>query len=248
VDLLGPFDMRDLHSLKCWFASTYQVSEKGQVEGNQPRRQLGEGTATEKPISGQVFRDIKLDENMNEIIEHHMIHNVTGLPRCSNCNMSIAFSSAQECTKETHDEAKIIPSLSDLTYSTDDEGNTGVKWQEFIADSEHPAGEQFLAFAKNVFEDPTQVQDSKFSVFFYDKEGELVACSFLQPVLSDKDKELASKILAIISAEISSATEIEEDGANPTPGECGNNAGSLMMFSFLPMTVLSAAAFVFFSS
>jgi hypothetical protein len=59
VDLLGPFDMRDLHSLKCWLASTYQVSEKGQVEGNQPRRQLGEGTATEKPISGQVFRDIK---------------------------------------------------------------------------------------------------------------------------------------------------------------------------------------------
>jgi hypothetical protein len=159
--------------------------------------------------------------------------------------MSIAFSSAQECTKETHDEAKIIPSLSDLTYSTDDEGNTGVKWQEFIADSEHPAGEQFLAFAKNVFEDPTQVQDSKFSVFFYDEEGELVACSFLQPILSEEVKELAAKILAIIADDLDSMSS----GYEGTPiGEGENSAGSLSyMFSFLPI-VVSVAACVFFSS
>lgn len=41
------------------------------------------------------------------------------------------------------------------------------------------------------------------------------------------------------------SSEIEEDGATPI-SEGGNNAGSLML-SFLPI-VVSAAAFVFFSS
>ncbi len=243
VDLLGPFD---LHSLKCVAEIKAAFTASGSVHGRKDkRRQLGNETDTERLISGQVFRGIKTDGNTDEIIQHKLAHNVTGLPHCSNCNMSIAFSNAQECTKETHDEATLfIPSQSDLTYSTDDEGNTGVKHNQFITDSEHPTGEQFLAFAKNVFEDPTQVQDSKFSVFFNDEEGELVACSFLQPILSDEEKELAAKILAIINADLESMSS----GYEGTPiGEGGNNAGSLM-FSFLPMIVVSAAAFVFFSS
>ncbi len=240
VDLLGPFD---LHSLKCVaFGATWQ--EIGDVTGTQSGgRQLGNETDT-RLISGRVFRGVNTDGNTNEIIQHKLARNVTGLPPCSNCNMSIAFSSAQECTKKTHDEAKIIPSLSDLTYSTDDEGNTGVKGQEFIADSDHPTGKQFLSHTKNVFEDPTQVQDSKFSVFFYDEEGELVACSFLQPILSDEEKELAAEILAIITADLDN----EIEGATPIGGAGdGENSAGSFMFSFLTIVVVSAAACVFFS-
>jgi hypothetical protein len=160
--------------------------------------------------------------------------------------MSIAFSTAQECTKETHDEATtMIPLLSDLTYTTDDKGNTGVKHNDFIVDSGHPAGKQLLSYAQNVLDDPTQVQASSFSVFFYDVEGELVACSFLQPILSDEEKEQAAEILDIITADLESMPS----GYEGTPigvGEGGNSAGSLML-SFLPI-VVSAAACVFSSS
>ena len=87
-------------------------------------------------------------------------------------------------------------------YSADDEGNTSVKHNNFIVDSEHPAGNQFLSYTQNVDKTlhPTQVQDSNFSVFFYDEEGELVACSFLRPILSDEDKELAANILALLAS------------------------------------------------
>ncbi len=237
VDLLGPFN---LYSLKCVEGYYGAWQEGGEVTGtNGRRRQLGNETDT-RLISGRVFRGIKYDDGGKS--EHGIVHNVTGLPHCSNCNMSIAFSNAQECTKETHDEAMIIPSLSDLTYSTDDDGNTGVKHNSFIVDSDLSTGQQFLSHAKNVFADPTQVQDSGFSVFFYDREGGLVACSFLQPILSDEEKELAAKILAIITDDLDSMSS----GYERTPIGDGNSAGSLM-FSFLPI-VVSAAAFVFFSS
>ena len=253
VDLLGPFD---LHSLKCvrpCYCST------GVVTGTQDDgsgRQLGEETETVKTISGNVFRGTKYDDNMNEITEHYMTYNVTGLPRCSNCNMSLAFSNAQECTKETNDKAAMIPLLSNLTYSTDDDGNTGVKQNAFIVDSEYPAGNQFLSYTQNMHEGLPQVQESNESVFFYNTEGELVACSFLQPILSDEDKalaeELAAEMLAIISADMdenmadSISPEIVEDEATPI-GDGRNSAGSLIfMFSFLPI-VVSAAACVFFS-
>lgn len=122
VDLLGPFDVQ---RVKCVASSAMKVpflvlfaDEQGTVTGtNGRRRQLGNETDT-RLISGQIFRGIKMDDNTNEIIEHKLAYNVTGLPYCSNCNMSIAFSNAQECKKETHDEAKVIPLLSDLTYST----------------------------------------------------------------------------------------------------------------------------------
>ncbi len=242
VDLLGPFDLRGLKCVADWSATNAIQGRGDTTPVKDSTRQLGEESDTDMTISGQVLRSIKFDEN-NEIFEHGIAHNVTGLPTCSNCNMSIAFSNTQECTKETHDEATFITSLSDLTYTTDDEGNTGVKHTTFTADSEHPTGKQFLSYTKDVFEDPTQVQESTFSVFFYDKEGELVACSFLQPILSEEDEELAAEILAIISADLDSMSS----GYEGTPiGESGNYACSLM-FSFLPI-VVSAAACVFFSS
>jgi hypothetical protein len=106
-----------------------------------------------------------------------------------------------------------------------------------------------------VHEDPTQVQESRFSVFFYDKEEELVACSFLQPIISDEEKELAAEILAeilaIIKADLydnttdSISSEIEEATPIGAVGNGGNSVGN-SMFSFLPI-VVSAAACVFFS-
>ena len=133
VDLLGPFD---LHSLKDVAMILHNIiSEKGDAKGMQDgERQLGEKTGTEKLISGQVFRVVDFDCDANEVKEHHIVYDVTGLGNCPNCKMSIAFSNAQECTKETHDEARMIPLLSDLTYTTDDEGNTGVKYTNFIFD------------------------------------------------------------------------------------------------------------------
>lgn len=260
VDLLGPFDLR---SLKCvaftqggdlpsfqWAFSSGIGSVTGTKDSGGGRQLDEETTDPEKPILGHAYRGLQLDDKSYEIIGHHVAYNVTGLPPCSNCNMSIAFSTSQECTKEAHDEATMIPHLNDFTYSADDEGNTGVKHKNFIVDSEHPVGKQFLAFEKNVFEDPAQVQESTFSVFFYDTEGEeLVACSFLQAILSDEEKELAAEIFAIIHPNLenvadSISPEIEEDKVNSTPGEGGNNAGSLM-FSFLPI-VVSMAACVFF--
>ena len=247
-----------LHRLLSWGGGGvgyFSLAESGSAEGTQKRRQLSEEEGMDKNVSGYVFRGTRVNGTTDEIIQHKIAHNVTGLPPCSNCNMSIAFSNAQECTKETHDEANMIPLLSDLTYTTDDDGNTGVKGKEFIVDSEHPAGQQFLLHAKNMHEDSTQVQESNFSVFFYDEEGELIACSFLQPIVSDKDEELAAEILAMFTADLdgnmvdSISSEIEDVlNSNATPiGEGGNSAGS-SMFSFLPMIVVSAAACVFFSS
>ena len=101
------------------------------------------------------------------------------------------------------------------------------------------------------------MQESNFSVFFYDDKGELVACSFLRPILSDEDEESAAEILAIIAAEVelennitadSMSSEIEDALSNNSGNEAtpididdgGNNAGSLM-FSFLPIVVFAAA-------
>jgi hypothetical protein len=227
------------------------LSEKGDAKGTQGRRQLGEEEAMDKPIlvSGQVYRGLKLDD-ANEIFGDMIGYNVTGLPFCTDCKMSIAFSNTQECTKETHDDATIIPSLSHLKYTTDDEGNAVATHRYFSVDSERPFGKQFLSYAQNVFENPTQVQELRFTVFFYDEEGELVACSFLQPILSDEEKELAAEILAIIKANYynmtdSISSEIEEATPIGAVGNGGNSVGNLM-FSFLQI-VVSAAACVFFS-
>ena len=235
VDLLGPFDLKSAKCvgkiIACMWAS---LTMEGDVEGVQQRRKLNEeGVDTDMIISGQAFYGISYDGGVtNEITEQTLAHNITGLPRCTNnCNISIALSTSQECAKETHDGASMIPLLDDLIYNTDEEGSTGVKRQSFKVDAEHPTGEQFLMLVQNALENPTQAQELKLSTFFYDEEGELVACSFLQPTTSDEMKDLAKNILGF-------------EGVNETTpvvaADGGSSSSSTSLLSFLAIG-LSAA-------
>ena len=248
VDLLGPFD---LHGVKCvqqnqgtsnpqnLMYATY--SYKAPVKSVKvPRmRFLNEEGGNEKTISGNAFRGVVVEpDNTFKIIGHKIAHNVTGLPQCSSCKMSIGLSasaSAQECTAEAHKEASIIPLLNDLNYTSDDEGNTGVKSTDFIPDSEHPIGKQFLAEAEAL----NPFQNSSVSIFYYDNEGELIACSFLQRIISEEDKAMAAVILALTTAEHdhikdSIFSEIEDDlDTLAAVEDGGNNADSTLLFSYL---------------
>ena len=190
VDLLGPFDMVSAKCVASYDCNYIMVSLKssGDVKSYRGKRQLTEEVGNETIISGKVFHGIVSNKRTNEMVAQKLVHNVTGLPPCTNnCNISIALSKTQECTQETHDGATMIPLAGNqLTYTTDEEGSTNMKRQYFNADSGLPAGQQFLALAKKAFEDPTLVQESVLSVFFYEEEGELLACSFMTPIMSDE--------------------------------------------------------------
>ena len=153
----------------------------------------------------------------------------------------------------------MIPLLGNqLTYTTDEEGNTNMERQFFNADSGLPAGQQFLALAKKAFEDPTLVQESVLSVFFYDEVGELVACSFMTPIISDEDKEIVEKIIAMFTTTdldldslVDSISSAIEDALESSSGSSGGDAviqgatggsssGSTLLLSPLAMTSVFA--------
>ena len=248
VDLLGPFDLKNV---KCVGAAVGAIPVQvfndvwaGEVGGATKERKLNEEGGTEKIISGQAFYDISYyGGETNEVTEHMLAHNITGLPRCTdNCNISVALSTSQECTEETYDGALIVPLLDYLTYTTDEEGNTGVEGQNFNVDGENAIGEQLLAFLMNVLKNPTQAQEMNLSTFFYDEEGELVACSFLQPVISDEMKDLAKNILDLVG---SMTGDAENDTTAPVVAtDGGSSAGSVSLLS-LVVVVLSAACVLF---
>ena len=248
VDLLGPFDLKGAECVIRGYIipddecppTAHCINYFGQVEGVNQRRHLNEEEATEKIISGQAFYSISYDGGVtNEIHEHSLAHNITGLPRCTdNCNISVALSMSQECTKETYDDASFVPLLDYLTYTTDEEGNSSVERQNFNVDGKNPIGEQLLAFLKNVLEDPTQAQEINLSTFFHDDEGELVACSFLRPIISDEMKDLASNILDSDGSENDSAPVVAADGVSST--------GSTSLLFFLAVGL--SAAFVLFNA
>ena len=252
VDLLGPFDV---HDVKCVAAvrDLASTSNEGKHTGktnvflyatypstgpvtgvNGKRRLLNEEGGTEnRTISGNAFRGVVVEpDNRLKIIGHKIAHNVTGLPQCSSCKMSIGLSAAaQECTAEAHKDASIIPLLVDVNYTSDDQGNTGVKSIDFIPDIEHPTGKQFLALAlaEAEAEALAPFQNSSVSIFYYDNEGELIGCSFLQRIISEEDKVMAAVILALTTA--------EHDHVNldtlAAVDDGGNNAGSTSLVSYL---------------
>ena len=236
VDLLGPFDLK---GAKCVGRIHHIYATSAPTVGVQQRRKLNEeGVRAETAISGQAFYGFFFDGVTNEIFEQMLAHNITGLPRCTNnCNISIALSTSQECTTETYDGASFVPLLDDLTYTTDEEGNTGLKQQSFNVDSEHPTGEQLLALLKNVLENPTEAEELNLSTFFYDEEGELVACSFLPTIISDERKDLAKNVFVQLIG------DAENDTTTTAPvvaADCGCSVGSTLLLSFLAVA-LSAA-------
>ena len=248
VDLLGPFDLKGAKCVLPGYEEPVDAVDAipvhfpwenillGKVKGTKKRRKLSEeGVSTEKIISGEALYNIFYEGVTNEITEHMLAHNITGLPRCtSNCNISVALSKSQECTKETYDGASMIPLLDDLTYTTNEEGNTGVERQNFNVDGEHPTGKQFLTMLQSALENPTQAQELNLSTFFYDEEGELVACSFLQPTTSDEMKDLAKNILGF---------EVVNETASVAATDSGS-AGVTSLLSFLAVG-LSAACVLF---
>ena len=255
VDLLGPFDLKGADCVitpeadpvdpRQGVSHTAPIFLEGQVVGVNKSRKLNEEESTEKMISGLAFYGVSYDGVVtNEINEHMLAHNITGLPQCTdNCNISVALSTSQECTKEIHDGASFVPLLDDLTYTTDEEGNTGVNRQSFNVDGEHPTGEQLLALLKNVLENPTQAQELNLSTFFYDEEGELVACSFLQPIISDEMKDLAKNILDLVGSMIS---DVENDTTSPVVAkEGGSSSGITSSLSFLAIGSSAAVCVLF---
>ena len=210
----------------------------------QRKRKLIEEVGTEKVISGKAFYGISYDVGVtNDISEHTLAHNITGLPQCTNnCNISVALSTSQECTEETNDNASFVPLLDDLIYTTDEEGSTGVKSQSFNVDNENPTGEQLLVLFKNVLENPTQAQELNLSSFFYDVEGELVACAFFQPAISDEDIDLAKNILELNGSKIGDG-DVENDTTVPVVAatDGGSSArASLLSFVAIGLCVLFA--------
>ena len=193
------------------------------------RRKLNEEMDIKTAISGRAFMGVSYDNDV-------LAYNITGLPPCTNnCNISIAFSNSQECTKKTYDDSSFVTLLDDLTYTTDEEGNTGVKRQSFNVDIENPT---------DGIENSTQAQEMNLSTFFYDEEGELVACSFLQPTTSDEMKDLANNMLGLVGSMIGDA---ENDTTAPVAAtDGGSSAGGTSLLSFLAIG-LSAAVCVLFN-
>ena len=256
VDLLGPFELKMAKGVRApesagpepvrslFFLDLTSTPLTGSVEGVQQRRELNEEAGNEKIISGQAYYGISYDKGVtNDITKHVLAYNITGLPRCTdNCNISVALSTSQKCTKETHDGASFVPLLDKLTYTTDIQGNTGVKRQSFNVDGEHPTGEQLVALLKNVQENPTQAQELNLSTFFYDEEGELVACSFLQPTTSDEMKDLANRILGLDGSMIGDAdAEAEINSTTPVAAtDGGSSAGGTSLLSSLAFGLSTA--------
>ena len=238
VDLLGPFDLKGVKCVELLYTSRSQLGHhllplSGPVTSVQGRRKVIEEVETVNTISGHTVYRIRYDGGVtNEITEHMLAHNITGFPQCiENCSISIALSKSQECTVETHDGASMVPLLDDLTYTTDEKEGTGLKGQSFNVESENPTGEQFLAFLKNALENPTEAQELNLSTFFYDEEGELVACSFLQPSTSDEEKHLAHDLLVAVST----TEEVENETANvaAADSDSSSGSGSMSLLSFL---------------
>ena len=124
-----------------------------------------------------------------------------------------------------------------------------------------------MALAKKALEDPTLVQESVLSVFFYDEEGELLACSFMAPIMSDEDKEIMEKIIAMFTAadldldslvdSISSAIEdaFESSSSSSSGGDAvvqeatgGSSSGSTLLLSLLAMTCVFALSALFLNA
>jgi hypothetical protein len=232
VDLLGPFDMlgakcvAKLETPAGIFHNSF--NSVGDITEVQSSRQLNEELEKEIPISGKKYFGDVFDSVTNETTGYILAHNATGFPKCLNgCNISIALSNAQVCTMDTHDEATMILISSDLTYTTDNEGNTGVKKQTFQVDR----GNQTI---ENILEDLSQV--SVLTVYFYDEHGELVACSLHQPITEEEEQE-AIQILAMDDGK-EAATNAAGDG-----GESSGGSLLLLLEAFLAIAIGMFASF-----
>lgn len=209
----------------------------GEVTGTKTirRRELNEEMDTETAISGKAIIGISYGVGVtNDNTAYHTLvaYNITGLPRCTmNCNISIALSKSQECTKNTYDDASFVPLLDVLTYTTDEEGNTGVQRQTVSVDGENPTDES---------ENRTQTEELTLSTFFYDEEGELVACSFLKPTISDEMKDEANNMLGLVGSMIADADAEINSTAPVAAADGGSSSSGTLLLSFLAVA-LSAA-------
>ena len=213
VTYLGPFYVnefakveRSLSGVDCPPSNSkgaYMWSSlKGPLKSRVNRRQLEEGASdnnTASGLEGEVVMGNFFITTNKDFASNFLATDVTGgLPKdCVECAVNVAITQSDECSIEAHDKAMIVPLDQPIIYSTDEFGSTQ-GWQEqavyehqLDTNSTQPISLEELIDQAGSMEmaDPEASTDYHVAVYFYDQNGELVACSSLQALDEDTAAE-----------------------------------------------------------
>ena len=262
IDMVGPFSLSNdvlvnvggytLGATAGFLLDSYKPLNEGRLEAMAHRnRQLSANNNSSNIEGSLVMGDMKDSE---EYGDHFLAFYAAGLPpNCTDdCAIAIALANSRECTEDVYDSALKVLLSKELSYSTDEGGNTNDWHEQFFDNLEIENSPISLSEVFSMVDAAAGLIDSLFDthfapvVYLYDKEKVPVACAYLES-LSDEEKE---ELSMIFNGDEEDTQVVESDPSDAVAADVvggGNGSGSAALVPKFAVSVITACALILLS-